>query len=219
MAGRHGDTFLDVVLGGDFGLARQDYAPGDALSITARTVVTSRFDTGSPSFNQLNTDYLGGLAVGRQFGDDAWEVWVYHQSSHLGDETLDLGIRRRIDYAREAVRLLWSHDFGPLRLYGGPTYNVTGERFLRRRTTLQLGSEYRFEYWGRPMYVAADLQSRSEVDFRPSLATQWGMELGDPAKVRNRPRLFLEFYTGYSNMGQFWNAYENSAMVGVGYNW
>jgi len=217
--GRRGDVFGDLGFGGDLAIARRDYSLDKATSVTVRGLATARLNCSTPSFDLLNTDYFGGVAVGRRMGRDAWEIYTYHESSHLGDETLDFARRRRIDYAREAVRFLWSRDFANLRLYGGPTYNVTGESFLRRRTTLQAGAEYRFVRWGAPMYVAGDFQSRSEVDFRPSLSVQWGMELGDPSKVRLRPRIFVEGYSGYSNMGQFWNAYDNSIMFGVGFSW
>ena len=217
--GRRGDVFADLGFGGDLAVARRDYSLDEATSVTVRGLFTARLNCSTPSFDLLNTDYFGGVAVGRKIGRDSWEIYTYHESSHLGDETLDFRKRRRIDYGRESVRFLWSRDFGNLRLYGGPTYNVTGESFLRRRATLQTGAEYRFVRWGVPMYVAGDFQSRCEVDFRPSLSVQWGMELGDPTKSRLRPRIFIEGYTGYSNMGQFWNAYENSIMFGLGLSW
>ena len=118
------------------------------------------------------------------------------------------------------MRLLWSHNFGrSFRLYGGPTFNVDGERYLRYKTTVQAGAEYRFAAWGRDMYVAADVQCRETNDWRPGFNAQIGLELGDPKKTTRRPRLFAEFFTGYSNMGQYWDVYETSLLIGLGYNW
>ena len=218
---RHGNTFADVGFGGDVAVFnavdRQDVV---VESVSIRGLFTARFQMNSASTNQLNTDYIGGAAYGRRHGPDSWEVFIYHQSSHLGDETLDFGDRRRIDYGRESVRLLWSHDVSTSwRFYGGPTFNIDGVPFLRYKTTIQAGAEYRFEAWGRPMYVAGDLQCRETNDWRPGFCAQVGLELGDPKSLVPRPRLFVELYTGYSNMGQYWNAYETSLLVGVGYNW
>ena len=218
---RDGDTFGDVVFGGDLAIYNAvDREETVVESVTVRGLFTARFQLNSESSDQMNTDYVGGVAYGRKHGPDSWELLVYHQSSHLGDETLDFGARARIDYSRESVRFLWSHHFNKSwRVYGGPTFTVSGVPFLRYKTTIQAGVEYQFEAWGRPMYVAGDLQCRQTNDWRPGFCAQVGAELGDPKSSVSRPRVFVELYTGYSNMGQFWNAYETSVLVGVGYNW
>ena len=217
---RHGDTFGDVVIGGDLAIFSRTRRDDWADSLTLRGLFTARFHMNSESTNLLNTDYVGGLAYGSRFGGDSWDLFLYHQSSHLGDEPLDFGDRARIDYGREAVRFLWSHHFtDAFRVYGGPTFNFSGMPFLRYKTTAQAGAEYAFAPWGRPMYVAADVQARETNDWRPGLNIQVGMELGDPDSPDRHPRIFVEFFTGYSNMGQYWNVYETSFMVGFGYDW
>ena len=223
MIGRDADKFLDLGFGGDLGLLRRDFSPDEAMTLTLRGLITARFQTDAESFPLLNTDYYGGLAFGHKFGKNAYEVFLYHQSAHLGDETLDFGTRARIDYGREAVRFLWSHDFlDNLRIYGGPTLNVSGsEPFVRGKVMLQAGGEYKFKPWNVPMYAAADVQVREQTEWRPSLTTQLGMYLGED-KTKNqehKTRVFLEMFTGYSNMGQYWNTYETSLMLGLGYNW
>jgi len=84
---------------------------------------------------------------------------------------------------------------------------------------LQAGAEYRFRPWEIPMYAAADVQFRQQTEWRPNLTTQVGMELGDSEEPSPRTRIFLELFTGYSNMGQYWDTYESSLMLGLGYNW
>jgi len=223
MYGRGGDKFLDLGFGGDLGIVRRDFSKDEAMTLTLRGLITARFQTDAESFPLLNTDYYGGLAFGHRFGKNAWEVFVYHQSAHLGDETLDFGNRARIDYGRESVRFLWSHNLlDNLRIYGGPTLNVSGsEDFVRGKVMLQAGGEYRFNPWNVPMYVAADVQVREQNEWRPSFNAQLGMYLGKD-KTKNpkpRTRIFLETFTGYSNMGQYWDTYETSTMIGLGYNW
>ena len=223
MVGRGGDKFLDLAFGGDLGIVRRDFSETEAMTLTLRGLITARFQTDAESFPLLNTDYYGGLAFGHKFGKNAWELFFYHQSAHLGDETLDFGNRARIDYGRESVRFLWSHNFfDNFRVYGGPTLNVSGsEPFVRGKTMLQAGGEYRFNPWNIPMYAAADVQVREQTEWRPGLTTQLGMYLGkdEAANPKPRTRVFLEMFTGYSNMGQYWDTYETSLMLGLGYNW
>ena len=220
MTARHGDTFGDAGVGGDIALLRCDRPEDRAESLSIRALFTARFQMNSESTNQLNTDYLAGLAYGRRYGDQAWEAYLYHQSSHLGDETLDFMHRERIDYGKEVARFLWSYDVAEgLRVYGGPAFNVSGEPFLRYKTNFQAGAEYSFGAWGQDMYLATDVQCREVNDWRPGVNTQIGMHLGDPEKVKHRPRIFAEVYTGYSNMGQFFDVYETSFLIGMGFNW
>ena len=225
MIGRDADKFLDLGFGGDLGIIRKDFSPEEAMTLTLRGLMTARFQTDAESFPLLNTDYYGGLAFGHRFGRNAWELFVYHQSAHLGDETLDFGTRARIDYGREAVRFLWSHYLlEKFRVYAGPTLNVSGsEDFVRGKVMLQGGGEYRFNppCWNVPMYAAVDVQVREQNEWRPSFNAQLGMYLGKD-KTKNqehKTRVFLEVFTGYSNMGQYWDTYETSAMLGLGYNW
>jgi len=219
MTARHGDTYGVAGLGGDIAILRRDQSDDLAESLTIRALFTARFQMNSLSTNQLNTDYLAGLAYGRKCGNQAWDVYLYHQSSHLGDETLDFNQRSRIDYGKETVRVLWSCDLASgVRIYGGPAFNVSGEPFLRYKTDVQAGAEYRFGAWGQDMYLAADVQCREINNWRPGVNTQIGMDLGDPKNAR-RPRIFAEVYTGYSHMGQFYNVYESHFLIGMGFNW
>jgi len=220
MYGRHGRKFADLGFGGDIGLARKDISPTSAMTLSVRGLMTARFDTCASSFPQQNTDYFGGFAFGRRFGNDAYEVYLFHQSAHLGDEVLDSGERRRINYGREAVRVLWSRDYGDLRIYAGPTANMTAsESFLRGKTALQAGGEYRFRRWGRLMYAALDVQAKEDTNWRPGVTGQLGVHLDDGPTMRRNVRVFLELYSGYSHMGQFWRVYESFVMLGIGYNW
>ena len=217
---REGDIHADLVFGGDLGIMRKDEPNGDATTFTVRSLISARLNMNTDSTDVMNNDYFGGVAYGRRRGRNSWEFYVYHESAHLGDETLDFGKRKRIDYGREAVRLLYARQFGDLRVYGGPTQNLSAsDSFNRMKSAAQAGAEYRFRCWGRPLYVAGDVHVREENKWKPHLTTQVGMELGDPEAQRRRTRLFLEFYTGYSNMGQYWNEYETSVMLGLGFNW
>ena len=211
--------FFEAGIGGDLVIAKKRWAPDKELSVSLRGLIIGRLDTCGSSFPLLNTDFFGGVATGYRRGNDSWEAYLYHESSHLGDEILQDNRRERIDYSREALRLLWSHDFGKLRVYGGPSVNMRAyPSDIRGKATLQLGAEYRWVAWNTPMYVACDLQSRQENDWAVNTTAQFGIELGDPAKVKNRPRVFIELFNGHSNMGQYFDEHEKYIMLGFGYN-
>ena len=131
---------------------------------------------------------------------------MYHQSSHLGDEILDRDERERIDYGRETIRFLWSHEWNRFRIYGGPSYHINAlPEELDRKLWLQAGAEYRFFIKNRPLFIAGDFQSREEHDWSVNASGQIGFELGNPDKTSNRQWIFGEAFAGYSNMGQFWD--------------
>lgn len=214
-----GESFLDFVFGGDAALLRSTEGDGRESSLSVRGLVAPRFQFTSDSFDLLNTDFQGGLAFGTALGELSWEVYVFHQSSHLGDEVLAEGIREKIDYSKEGVRFLASRTWGPLRLYGGGTVNLRTEPHeYDEHLVPQCGLEWWFAGGERPAYLALDLRSREGNDWNVNTTLQIGVELGDVAKVENRHRVFIEFFTGYSEMGQFYNESESYVLAGVAYN-
>jgi hypothetical protein len=215
---REGEIFEDVNLGGDMGLLYHRISDDERLSLTARGLFTARFDVHSESFDLQNNDFIGGLALGYQRGPDSFELYLYHQSSHLGDEVTERGDRHRIDYARETVRLLWSRTWDNFRFYAGPSFNIHAlPSDIEHRFTIQSGAEFDFPVLGRPMFIAADFQSRQEHDWSINSSLQIGMDLGNPVVTSNRQWLFAEFFSGHSNMGQFWDVWETYQLIGVGY--
>ncbi len=216
-----GDTYEDISIGGDMGLLYWQISENERLSLTARGLWTARFDVVSDSFDLLNMDFIGGPALAYQRGPDTAELFFYHQSSHLGDEILDRGDRQRIDYARETIRFLWAHEWGDFRLYGGPSYNIHAlPKAIQHKFTMQGGAEYTFNVWnGRELYLALDLQSKQEHDWTPNTSFQVGLDLvSDPKATKNRQWIFGEYFAGHSNMGQYWDRWENYGLIGVGYH-
>ncbi len=215
------DNLMDAVLGGDLVLAEYNWADARRLTISARGLFTARLNTCESSFPLLNSDYFGGVAVGYRDGDDELEAFLFHESSHLGDEILEEGRRERIDFSREAIRLLWSHRFGKLRVYGGPTWSFRAypESDVENTVVLQAGAEWLFKVSGVPMYAAGNAASRQWNDWDVNFTGQVGVLLGDKEDHPNgRPRVFLEYFNGFSNMGQFWDEREQTIGVGLGYN-
>ena len=143
-----------------------------------------------------------------------------NQSSHLGDEIQERGDAKRIDYGRETARALYAYQWGSLRLYGGPSFTIHAlPDDLEYTWWLQTGAEYYFDILGEQFYGATDIQSQQEHDWTLNATVQVGWFLGNPVNTRNRQWIFLEYYNGYSNMGQFWNRWEHYGLIGAAYQW
>ena len=209
------EQVLDVVFGANLVLLRWNIEKEHALDFSVRGRAGGRFETTAESFPQLASDYMGGAAIAWQHLEDTVELLVYHESSHLGDETLDFGERERIDYSRQTARLLWSHDTDEWRLYGGGSLNVdTSPDEINRTVVLQGGAEYYFTLGDQDFYAALDVQVREYNDWNVNLNAQIGWFVG-PVYHDSRPRLFLEAFTGHSTLGQFWNESETNFSVGL----
>jgi len=216
--GRDGRWDAGIAFGGDIGLLWARLPDHRNLSLTVRGLVSSRFDMFSESFDLLNTDFLGGLALGYARPPNSLELLVYHQSSHLGDEILGRRPDSRIDYSKEVARLLWARQWGNGRVYAGLAFTLHAlPADIQHTWTLQAGGEYAVQVWRLATFAALDVQSRQEQDWAPNVSAKWGVYLGSPRKVANRQWVFLSFFYGYSNMGQFYDVRETCGLVGVGY--
>jgi hypothetical protein len=208
----------DLTFGGDVGLLWARLPGSRRLSLTVRGLVSSRFDAFSESFDLLNIDFLGGLALGYARTRNSFEFLVFHQSSHLGDEILGRQARSRIDYGKEVSRLLYARRWKGTRVYGGASFTLHALPVdIQHDFTLQAGVEEAFQVWKLAMFIALDLQSRQEHDWFLNVAAKWGVWLGNPCNVKNRQWVFLSFFNGFSNMGQFYDVRETYGMIGVGY--
>ena len=86
------------------------------------------------------------------------------------------------------------------------------------RVTPALAQQHYAAHVGKPFYAALDLQSKEENDWCPNLTVQTGMFLGTPDSPLHRARVFLEFFNGRSNMGQYYNVRERYFLLGLGYD-
>jgi len=212
-------SFLDLALGGDLGILHLADGNRWGASLTARGLVASRFEFFSDSFDLQDVDFIGGPALGFRSGPNSLEVFPFHQSSHLGDDLVGEGVTP-IDFSHEAVRLLAARELPlGLRAYGGIGVKVRADPGeLEGKVTPQAGIEGRWDVLGVPSFAAVDLQTREEADWRMNVTVQVGVELGNPVAVLKRQRLFLEFFDGASNMGQFWDDRQTTVTAGIGFN-
>jgi hypothetical protein len=215
---QEGETLEDMSFGGDLGIYEYAWSDRHRLTLTGRGLFTARFDVHSESFDLLNVDFVGGPALGYRYGPHQAELFVYHQSSHAGDEITARG-RQPIDYSRETARLLYAYNWKWFRFYAGPSYHLHAMPDpLDQKWIMQGGAEFTYPIFERDFFIAADVQSRQAHDWKTNTTVQVGYEIvGRPELTRNRQWLFAEFFWGYSNMGQFWDQWESYQMLGIGY--
>lgn len=210
--------FEDLAWGGDLAMLEGRFGKGSILTVSGRGLMTGRFDVSSESFDLLNVDFVGGIAVGYSTLPFGAELLLYHQSSHLGDELLEGKKRDRIDYGVEELRLLADWRWPALRMYAGGKVTLHAyPASLSGRTVLQAGVELSGKIAVLPAFVAADFQTRLDEPGLHSATMRAGLGLHGAKPPAHVQQLFLEFYSGRSVMGQFFMEQERHVLLGISY--
>ncbi len=200
--------------------------PHDGLEFGLGGGVFAQFDLTRKSHDLINADYVIGLPIALRRGPYAVRFRVYHQSSHLGDEFVENRVTDRLNLSFEALELLVSRDFGPVRGYAGGEYRFNrNPQDSLEHGVLHTGVEYRYPSplvrmggWGalRPV-IALDAQSFEYRDWRLGWSGRAGVELG-PLSGAGRSgrtvRFMFELYDGPNPYGQFFA--EGVTSVGFG---
>lgn len=218
-----GTTIGSVGLGDNLGLVRWGGPrANEGVQLDLVGSIFAQFDVGAPSSDLINADYLIGLPLTFRKSGFSMRLRVYHQSSHLGDEYLlrDTALDRE-NLSFESVSALLSQEAGPLRVYAG------AERVFRRQPdsvptqVYQGGVEFRSGAPGRTspfQWVSGlDLKTTDLHDWSPAVSGRAGLEIRQRRNGSNPGRLvslLLEFYTGPSPYGQFFQ--DDTAYVGAG---
>ena len=219
-----------TAFGADIGIVRWGgAADGPGVQIGLAGGVFAQFDMESPSTDLMNADYIIGIPVSFRTHRFTGRVQFYHQSSHLGDEYLIRYQPDRINLSFEAIELLFSGNFGPLRVYGGGEYLVHREPDTLRPGVLIAGLEYRAVH---PVLRAGDVGAARfvlAVDARfweqhawvPGVSGKAGLEFSPHGASEDSGRhwsILVEGYSGPSPYGQFYD--EDIASLGLGlYFW
>lgn len=218
-----GTTIGSVGLGDNLGLVRWGGPrANDGLQLDVIGSIFAQFDIGAPSNDLINADYLIGLPLTFRKSGFSLRLRLYHQSSHLGDEFLlrDSAIDRE-NLSFESVGLLVSQEAGPLRVYVGAERVVRREPGSVPAQVYQGGFEIRSGRAERTspfQWVSGlDLKTTELHDWAPAISGRTGLEIRQRRNGRNPARLvslLLEFYTGPSPYGQFFQ--DDISYVGAG---
>ena len=194
-----GDAFPLVRFGGS--------TPGDGLQVAIVGSIFAQFDMGTESIDLINADYLVGVPVTVRWSGFSSRLRLYHQSSHLGDEFLLRTELQRENLSFEALELLLSQEFGPLRAYAGGEYLFNREPETLDQTLAHVGLEARAgQLRGVRFVAAADAKMVEQRDWDPGLSARAGIEFAYWRDESHPPRLWailFEFYDGPSPYGQF----------------
>jgi hypothetical protein len=201
-------TIGAVGLGDAFPLVRfAGRSAGDGVQIALVGSIFAQFDMGAASFDLINADYLVGLPLTFRRAGFSSRFRLYHQSSHLGDEFLLRSDLVRENLSFEAVELLLSQEFGPIRAYAGGEYLFNREPETLVETLAHAGLEFRVgQLTGVRFVGAVDAKLVEQPDWTPGVSARAGLEFAHRRDEHHPPRLWailLEFYDGPSPYGQF----------------
>ena len=215
--------FWDIGIGGAVPLLSANDGAEERAGVNVLGDFRSRFAVNSKSFDLLNADYTGGLnlVIRKPFslpGD--MEVYLFHKSSHLGDEAiLDTATYhyRRINYSREVVRLLYYGTLsGAVRHAYGAHYILRKDPVAPRgRLALQYNVAIPFRFIGGRFFANSNFKCNEEHAWNMDVNVQFGIRLGKETNRIFSQKLILEFYNGYSRLGQFYDKRERNISLGI----
>jgi len=185
--------------------------------------VFSVFDMNAPSGSKdlINADYVAGLLASYRTGAFSGFLRVHHQSSHLGDEFI-LNSQppiNRINLSFEEFDMKLSYElFSWLRVYGGGGMLVDTDPKGLKPGTSQWGTEISSPWtlWsGKIRPVAyADFQANERSNWRVATSAMAGLQF-EEARIGDRKlQLLVEYFSGPSPNGQFYN--QNTDWIGLG---
>ena len=198
-----------VSIGGDFGFYRwRGKSAGHEWQIGIFAGVLSQFNLDAPSKDLVNTDYLIGFPLTFRHGTYSGRLRIFHQSSHLGDETILRGTApARVDVDYEAVDTLLAKDISHWRVYAGGEYIFRRTHINLDRTSLLAGADYRGSndiLWHARLVGGVHVRWLQQRHWAAGTSLKIGLEFGQPPPMRRGSRLMLEAYDGYAPFGQFY---------------
>ncbi len=200
-----------VAMGTSFGILRWGTRHGcNGVQLGIAGGQFSQFNVTEPAATLLNTDFTIGASITGRWQAFSGRLFLYHQSSHLGDELLlqHTGVQRT-DLSYEAAVALFSYEAPHWwRVYaGGGLVLLTqsplepgilqGGAELRTPSVLSHGSPGKVRLWPQ---LGVDVISYQERNWGVTLSAKGGVAaVGSTARVR----FLLVFLQGYMPFGQF----------------
>ena len=208
------DVQAAVVIGGSLPLWQFKEWPGKGgVVASAQAGVFARFRIEYPTREEAATDWFVGMPIEVTYNRFEGRVRVMHQSSHLGDEVIELTGADRIEFGSEFVDFIAAyHPLEELRVYGGATYNFRSNTEIipalreigwHDRFEMQAGFDGGWYPWsnGRAGVVGGfDWQMAQRANFHPAYSLAAGIAARTPTRAT---RLLLRHYRGLSTMGEF----------------
>ena len=125
---------------------------------------------------------------------------------------------KRINLSYEGIDMLLSHNFENIRVYGGGGYIIHKEPSYYKPLKVQGGAEYYanatfFNGRLRPV-LGIDVKAEEHSRWYPGTSCKAGIQFENSSLISNKLQLMLEFYSGKSIHGQFYQ--DKVKYIGIG---
>ncbi len=203
-----------------------DKASPDILSVNVKGLMKSRFGFFTKSFNLYAVDFFGGVSFAYRApwkNNNLFELYFFHQSSHLGDDFLLDNTSNPTNYSLEVMRLLhFLNLMDNMIVAYGLQYDLRKDPSMHEgRLTIQLNWRYNFELLKQNFFVAVDFKSWESNHWSASNCWQAGWDFAPSRHPETRSivqSLVFEYYNGFSSFGQFSQEHEKYFSLGINLN-
>ena len=205
-------VFFEPRMGGDLGILRNEDRNFD---LSARGLFVPRFEFLSNSFDLWNIDFVGGMAASWQWNQNSFEGLVFHKSSHLGPDIAQT--RPSNNHSYEVLQGHYSRKWDSgMEFYSGLAWVFRADpELLLHKLKVHMGANFHWNSWDPNLYGAIDLESDQVHNWSINSSWEIGYELGVAKAERRRQRVFVNFYSGYSQLGQFFQEKEEAVSFGL----
>lgn len=186
--------------------------------------VFSEFNLDARSSDLINSDFIASMYSSFRAGSGSAFLRIYHQSSHLGDEFLlqtDLE-RVNLSYEGADIRFSWEAPHG-LRFYAGGGGIFHKEPSSVGTWSGQYGFEFRspwrFESVALRPIAGVDVQLREQNDWNEDVVVKAGLQLDNVVTYGRTLQFLVEYSSGHSPAGQFFESNVDYFGLGAHYNY
>jgi hypothetical protein len=217
------EVVASVAIGGILPMVRVGEWEGGGAYLYADGRIFARFRIEYPSRDDMGQDwYVGGGVEARKH---RWSgrAAIMHRSSHIGDEFSIMTGAQRIEFGSEQLDLYGAYDVpfelrrgasplaGTARVYAGGAWifrsylgwePLLQDLDISDRAVLQAGADAELTPWHDPalrVFTGLDLHAAERTGWEPGIAAALGVGYRRDRSLR----LMARFYTGYSQMGEF----------------
>jgi hypothetical protein len=206
-------------LGDMFGLYRSiNNSGGYSWQANISGGMYAEFDLKTSSYYLMDTDYFIGFPFTFRNGPASYRLYLYHQSSHVGDEYLLHSNITRIEFSYEALSFIASYEWTRWRIYYGGEVMVHYEPSNYKPVTIQSGLEYHGTekfLWNGRIVGGLDLKCTQENNWPLNTSFKGGLQFDESDSHGRSIRFLLEGYNGFSPHGQFYNNRMNYVGLGI----
>jgi len=188
----------------------------DALVIGVEGGVFARFNLQTKERDLITSDWVFAVPLVLHRGGHWLSVRYFHSSAHLGDEYLERFEVERIPFSRDAfeVTAYW-RPARSLGVYTGGRWAFRVDPPEHRRWAVRGGLEIQRAGGARTQpYLAADVELDRQNGWEPRFNAQAGVRIA-PNGSRPAVRVGVEFLTGPSPQGQFWDRRATHVTLGI----